>query len=121
MILADTSIWIAHFRSRSEEFAALVSDGQIVMHPLIIGELACGNLTSREKVFFHLRSLPPAKIATHAEALHTLEHHRLWGRGLGWVDISLLASAMLSGCNLWTLDKGLSLAARQLHCKHVPN
>jgi len=84
------------------------------MHPFVSGELACGNLKNRSAVLAHMNSLPVAKLAMHGEAWELLDCNKLWGRGLGWIDVHLLASAMLSDCVLWTLDKTLGRAAAEL-------
>jgi hypothetical protein len=84
------------------------------MHPWISGELACGNLKDRRTVLSDLYALPSAELASDAEVLALLEDPRLWGRGLGWIDLHLLISALLSTCQLWTLDKRLAAAAGEL-------
>lgn len=108
MVLADTSVWIQHFRRGEPALAAQLSDGLVLMHPFISGELACGNLKGRAAILSDLRALPPAELASHQEVLQLIEDRRLWGRGLGWVDMHLLASALLSRCGFWTLDKKLA-------------
>ena len=114
MVLADTSVWIQHFRRGEPQLARLLAEGLVLMHPFVLGELECGNLKNRATILSDLRALPSAKPASTAEALRLIEESRLWGRGLGWVDLHLLASALLSGCGLWTLDKRLSAAAAKL-------
>ncbi len=114
MILADTSVWIEHFRRGHPEFAKLLLQGQVVIHPCVAGELACGNLKNRATVLSDLKALPPAEIATNEEVLGLIEDRKLWGRGLGWIDAQLLASALLSRCRLWTLDKRLAAVASEL-------
>jgi len=84
------------------------------MHPFVLGELACGNLANRVEILSDLQELPSAKLASTAEALRLIEDRRLWGRGLGWIDVHLLASALLSGCGFWTLDKRPGDAAAKL-------
>lgn len=84
------------------------------MHPFVSGELACGNLKSRVAILSDLHALPSAKLASHTEVLQMIEDQRLWGRGLGWVDMHLLASALLSHCRFRTLDKKLGEAATEL-------
>lgn len=113
-VLADTSVWVAHFRHSEPKLAVCLSDGVVVMHPWISGELACGNLKDRRAILAHLGVLPSVKVASDKEALALLEDRKLWGRGLGWVDVHLLASAVLSGCRLWTFDKQLARAANEL-------
>jgi predicted nucleic acid-binding protein len=114
MVLADTSVWIEHFRRGKSGLADRLAEGLVLMHPFVSGELACGNLKNRSVVLSHLDSLPAAKLATHIEALQFMDLHRLWGRGLGWIDVRLLASALLSDCRFWTLDKRLAQAAADL-------
>jgi predicted nucleic acid-binding protein len=114
ILLADTSVWIEHFRKGRPQLAAVLAEGLVLMHPFIYGELACGNLKDRSVVLSHLKSLPAAKVATHSETLQLLDRHRLWGLGLGWLDVNLLASALLSDCLFWTLDKPLARAAASL-------
>jgi hypothetical protein len=84
------------------------------MHPFVSGELACGNLKNRVAVLSDLHALPHAKLASDTEVLQLIEDRRLWGRGLGWIDMHLLASALLSDCGFWTIDKRLGEAAMKL-------
>jgi len=114
MVLADTSVWIEHFRRGQAGLADRLAEGFVLMHPFVAAELACGNLKDRSVVLSYLNSLPAAKLATHIEALQFMDLHRLWGRGLGWIDVHLLASALLSDCQFWTLDKRLAQAAVHL-------
>jgi predicted nucleic acid-binding protein len=114
MILADTSVWVAHLRMGSERLRSLLHTEQVLCHPMIVGELACGNLHNRQEILSALMALPEAHVAEHGEVLRFLETRRLYSRGLGWVDVSLLASALLTRCTLWTLDKPLRRAATVL-------
>ncbi len=114
MILADTSVWVDHLRSSSAELARLLTDGEVLGHPHVTGELACGNLRSRAAILQLLRDMPQAVLATEEEALHCIEKNGLHGRGLGWTDVHLLASALLTPARLWTLDGALARAARRL-------
>jgi predicted nucleic acid-binding protein len=114
MILADTSVWVSHLRKSERRLAAVLTDGLILVHPFVIGEIACGNLENRSTVLTNLQELPQARTASHGEVLHLVERHRLWGRGIGWIDAHLLASARVTGCRLWTLDRRLDAVARQL-------
>ena len=114
MILADTSVWVEHLHRGGTELARLLSDGRIVCHPFVIGELACGNLRQRGRILSLLRALPSATVAGHDEVLHLLAERCLHGKGLGWIDVHLLASALLTGCKLWTRDKTLGTVARTL-------
>src|SRR5260370_13531301 len=114
MVLADTSVWIEHFRYGEPTLADHLSDGRVLMHPFVCGELACGTLKNRGVVLSDLHALPSATQATAAEVLKLIEDRKLWGRGLGWIDVHLLSSALLSHCAFWTLDKRLAEAARDL-------
>lgn len=114
MILADTSVWVDHLRRGNSRLASLLRDELILIHPFVLGELACGNLRNRQEILRLLSTLTQARIADHDEALHLLEAQRLYGQGLGWIDAHLLASALLTGCGLWTLDTPLARAASAL-------
>ncbi len=114
IVLADTSVWIDHFRAGNQQLQRLLGDGAVLGHPLICGELACGNLKGRAAVLSNLAQLPQATVATNDEVLHLIEKRRLWGRGLGIIDTHLVASALLGNCRLWTLDKRLAAAASEM-------
>ena len=114
MILADTSVWIEHLRKGNSELQSLLHANEVLTHPFIVGELACGALQNRAEILQHLKALPEARLAEHHEVLQFIENQQLFGRGIGWVDAHLLASALLSGCRLWTLDKPLIAAAKAL-------
>jgi len=114
MVLVDTTVWVAHLRDRNAVLADLLSDGLILMHSFIVGELACGNLKDRAGIISDLIALPAARRAADSDVLQLLEQRKLWGRGLGWVDVHLLASALLSHCRFWTLDKKLGRVASEL-------
>ena len=114
IVLVDTSVWIDHLRRGNQQLVELLESGRVLCHPHVIGELACGNLQNRAEILKLLNTLPQAVAVTFAEALTFVESHHLYGRGLGWVDIHLLASAILSGCPLWTLDRRLFKAAAEL-------
>lgn len=115
MILADTSVWVNHFRHSNPQLSQALLDGDILVHPFVIGEIACGNLRARSKVLGDLERLPSATVAGHREVLGLLEQHRLFGIGITWIDAHLLASARLSNCRLWTLDSHLFSASTRLH------
>lgn len=115
MILVDTSVWIEHFRAGSERLKALLFDDQVLCHPFIVGELACGTLRKRSEILTMLKALPQAHLVEHEEVLGFVEARRLYGCGIGWVDAHLLASTLLTGCLLWTFDKPLRRAAAALN------
>jgi predicted nucleic acid-binding protein len=114
VILVDTSVWIDHLRRGNARLAAMLDAGQVVSHPFVIGELACGTVRQRPVVLALLGRLPVSTVATHTEALAFIEGRRLMGRGLGYVDVHLLAAAALDDVRLWTVDKRLHAAARAL-------
>ncbi len=114
MILVDTSVWIKHFREGNDQLAEYLRRGQVLCHPFIVGELACGNLRNRDEILEMLTALPAAQVAEHIEVLHLVSRHGLPGHGIGWTDAHLLASTLLTGCTLWTLDRPLAKAAGNL-------
>jgi len=114
MILADTSVWVKFFRRGMPEFALALEEGLILIHPVVLGELAVGNLSPRAQTLSALNNLPHAKVATAEECLGFLEMHKLHGRGIGWNDLQLLVAAHLSQVPLWSLDTRLNAAAVQL-------
>lgn len=119
MVIVDTSIWVIHLRQGSVHLKKLLSNEQVVCHPFIIGELACGNLKNRKEIISLLHSLPMASIITLDELLYFIEQNTLMGVGIGFVDAHLLASAKLSKIPLWTSDKRLKLAAIKLKVAYI--
>jgi hypothetical protein len=118
MTLVDTPVWINHFRKPERELVQLLTNGLAGVHPYVVGELACGNLKDREQTLRLLRALPQARIAGEAEIYYLLDTHRLWGTGLGWVDLHLLASAALAGWHLMTADDAMKRAAAKAGIPH---
>jgi predicted nucleic acid-binding protein len=112
--LVDTSVWVEHLRRGSPRLSALLLDDQVLCHPFIIGELACGHLHGRAEVLNLLGALPQSRVTDHEEVLFLIETARLHGLGLGWIDVHLVASALVTRCNLWTLDKTLERVAASL-------
>lgn len=117
MVLVDTSVWVEHFRQGKTELEALLYDGQVICHPFIVGELACGNLKNRTQILSLLTALPTALLAEHEEVMRFIEQYHLMGKGLGYVDVHLLSSAMLTNVLLWTLDKRLDKTSSALGLK----
>jgi len=115
VILVDTSVWVAHFRNGSDDLKSALEAGEVLCHPHVVGELACGNLRNRENILELLRALPAAPVATDDEVLACIERNHLYGTGLGYTDAHLLASAMLAPTRLWTLDAALGREAKRLH------
>lgn len=114
MVLADTSIWITHLRQGTRHLRELLFDARVICHPFVIGELACGNIGNRSEILALLHSLPAAPVVALDELLYFIERNELTGKGVGFVDAHLLASARLSGIPLWTGDKRLKAAAVDL-------
>jgi len=115
MILADTSVWIDHFRDNDERLAAYLAAEKIAMHPFIVGELAMGNFSSRKQRLADLREIEPINVATEEEVSLMIERHRLYGLGIGYIDAHLLTATQLTpGTALWTRDKRLHAAAMRL-------
>ena len=114
MVLVDTSVWVAHFRAGDMNLEALLNKGHVSCHPFIVGELACGNLTNRSEIFSLLQTLPMATVVEHEEVMQFIENYSLMGKGLGYIDMHLLASAILSKVLLWTLDKKLHQVSLKL-------
>jgi predicted nucleic acid-binding protein len=115
VILVDTSVWVDHLRRGDNLLAELLNAGEVLAHPFVIGEIALGNLRQRKVVLEALSDLPQATVATDAEAIRFIDRHALAGRGIGYLDVHLLAAVRLtSGSALWTRDKRLHGVAEQL-------
>ena len=115
MILVDTSIWIDHLRGGNLDLAAKLEAGQVLTHPLVIGELAMGDLRPRDVVLRSLTQLAQAVLARDGEVLAYVERLALHGRGIGYIDAHLLASTALSlDTQLWTRDRRLAEIAAEL-------
>lgn len=115
MILADTSVWVDHLRRGDSGLAAALEAVEVCIHPFVVGELACGSLRNRGEVLELLGRLPGVPVATDEEALDFIERRALMGRGIGYIDVHLLASAALSGTTrLWTRDRRLAAVATDL-------
>jgi predicted nucleic acid-binding protein len=113
-LLVDTSVWVDHLRHRNAALVELLTAEQVRVHPFVIGELACGNLAQSNEVLGLLAALPRVPVVDHDEVITFVEDQHLMGRGLGWIDVHLLASAALASVAFWTLDKRLSTAGREL-------
>jgi predicted nucleic acid-binding protein len=114
MILADTSVWIDYFREGLPELAERLRRSIVVMHPFVVGELACGNFSNRDATLELLQQLRSVTVADHEEVLSFIRARKLYGRGIGYVDAHLLAAAAIERCHLWTRDKRLSALASTL-------
>jgi predicted nucleic acid-binding protein len=121
VILVDTSVWIDHFRRTRVALQALLEEGEVCTHPMVIGELACGRIPGRREVLQLLTLLPPAVVAGRDETLHLIAERDLAGRGLGYVDVHLLAAALLGeGTRVWTLDTRLAAMAARMLVNYEP-
>jgi len=119
MILVDTSVWVDYLRSGRGQLKSLLENAQVLAHPCVIGELACGDLQNRTEILELLTRLPMATCASDHEVLHFIEQHRIMGRGVGYIDVQILASARLShDTQLWTRDKRLAAVASELSVAH---
>lgn len=119
MLLVDTSVWVDHFRQRNEELTRWLLQDAVLIHPWVLGELACGTPPARAQTLADLADLQAAKVATVAEIMAFVEREALYGQGCGLVDLGLLASTMLTpGTRLWTLDRRLALLADRFSVGH---
>jgi predicted nucleic acid-binding protein len=114
MILVDTSVWVDHLRNGNDQLKGWLNNNEVIVHPFVIGELACGSIQNRSEVLRLLSELPEATVANHDEVLAFVENNRLFASGIGWIDAHLIASALLSNSKLMTLDKPLSKIASVL-------
>lgn len=114
MRLADTGIWIDHFRYSDDLLASLIEHDMLLCHPAVIGELALGSLRERGSTLEYLSALQMVVVASHEEVMTMVERHSLYSMGIGYTDAHLLTSVMLdSRAELWTRDKRLQKAARK--------
>ncbi|MDD2711523.1 MAG: type II toxin-antitoxin system VapC family toxin [Simplicispira sp.] len=120
-VLIDTSIWVGHFKHCNEHLVALLENDNVVCHPHVVMEVACGTPPNRRSIVSMLAELESAPLATSDELLELIERRSLYGRGCGLVDISLLASTLLSEKTLlWTADKRLETLATELNRSYRP-
>lgn len=120
-VLVDTSVWVDHFRRHNDALAALLTADQVLAHPLIVGEIACGTPPERSQTLSDLGNLQQIQQASVGEAMHFIESQRLFGLGCGLVDILLLASTLMTpGAQIWTLDKRLASLADRFGVFHHP-
>ena len=119
-VLADTSIWIAHFRTGEKRLMELLELGCVVCHPFIIGELACGSLKNRQELIQLLEALPMVDVLEHSELMGFIESQKLMNMGIGYIDMHLLGSSLLSNIPIWTFDKSLEKVAKllKIHYSH---
>jgi predicted nucleic acid-binding protein len=113
-VLVDTCVWVRHFRQRNALLAAMLEDGEVWSHPIVVGELTMGTLRNRQQTIFDLSQLSRPPLASFSETRQMVESRKLWGRGIQWNDARILASSVLGEIPLWTFDLRLQLIAREL-------
>jgi predicted nucleic acid-binding protein len=118
MILVDTSVWIKHLREGETNLAQLLEQGLVACHPFIIGELACGGIQNRREIISLLYHLPSTDILDHSDIIEFIEYRKMMNKGIGYIDVHLLASALVSETPLWTFDKALKKVANQLSIEY---
>lgn len=119
MILVDTSVWGDHPRRGDAALVALLDHSAVVMHPFVLGEIACGSLRDRNALLGLLGDLPGVVVASDEEAMAFIEYHRLHGLGIGYIDVHPLASvALTGGSRLWTRDRRLGEIATRRGCAY---
>jgi predicted nucleic acid-binding protein len=122
MILVDTSVWIDHFRRSEAHLVVLLESEEVLEHPFVTGEIACGTLRKRRLILDYLGALPQATVVTEEEARALIENRSLSGRGIGYLDVHLLAStAIHEEARLWTLDERLAQVAGRLGLQYQPS
>jgi predicted nucleic acid-binding protein len=118
MVLVDTSVWVDHLRSGNIRLEKLLNDGHVICHLFIVGELACCNLSNRSEILSLLQALPLATHAEHEEVMHFIGNYSLMGKGLGYIDMHLIVSAILTEIPIWTLDRRLKNVSETLGMKY---
>ena len=114
MVLVDTSIWIDHLRKSISLLEDFLLEEKVAIHPMVIGEIACGNLSNRDEIISLLNALPKVIEATNDEVHFLIQSKQLYGKGLGWIDVHLLASCSISKISLWTRDKRLEKEGQRI-------
>ncbi len=114
LVLIDTSVWIDHFRSGNSILKDLLESDRVITHPYIIGELFCGNFSHRNETLSFFNDLPICGVLDHEEIMAFIENRRLFGKGLGYIDVHLVASAFLESVKLFTFDKKLKNVVQEL-------
>jgi predicted nucleic acid-binding protein len=119
-VLVDTSVWVDHFRNRNDGLIQLLNRDLVLIHPMILAEIACGTPPApRQRTLGDLRLLPQSHQASIAEVMVFIENEKLYGLGCGLVDLTLLASTLITpGARLWTLDKRLEVLAKRLDANY---
>lgn len=120
-ILVDTSVWVDHFKNRNERLFQLLNNDMVLIHPMILAEIACGTPPEpRKRTLGDLALLPQSNQASLSEVIMFIENEALYGLGCGLVDITLLASTLItSGARIWTLDKRLLKMAERFNVHYL--
>jgi hypothetical protein len=123
MTLVDTSIWVRFLQKREPyhtELKTLLSQEQVIGHPLVFGELLIGDSGGRTRVLDDYARMEHARAVAHEELVTLVRTRRLFGRGIGWIDVHLLASAILCRATFWTADQALEEVASEFGIVYVP-
>jgi predicted nucleic acid-binding protein len=120
-ILVDTSVWIKHLREGDQTLTRLLEQGLVACHPFIIGEIACGGIKNRYEIISLLNDLPSTDILDHSDIMEFIENRKIMNKGIGYIDVHLLGSALVSETPLWTFDKALRKIAIQLSIEYEIN
>lgn len=113
-ILVDTSVWIKYLREGDQNLTQLLEQGLVACHPFIVGEIACGGIRDRYEIINLLSELPSTDLLDHSEIMEFIENRKIMNKGIGYIDVHLLGSALVSNTPIWTLDKALKKIANQL-------
>ena len=117
-ILIDTSVWIKHLRESDKNLVRLLEQGLVASHPFIIGEIACGGIKNRYEIISLLNDLPSTDILDHYDIMEFIEYRKIMDKGICYIDVHLLGSALVSETPLWTFDKALKKVANQLSIEY---
>jgi predicted nucleic acid-binding protein len=112
MVLVDTSVWIDHLVKSDFRLMMLLEDNSVLVHQYIVGELACGNIKNRDEILMLLNSLKKITTVSHDEVLFFIDNHKLFGKGLAYKDIHIIASCLIEDVLLYTHDTQLARAAK---------
>jgi predicted nucleic acid-binding protein len=122
LILPESSIWIDHLREPVAHLSQLLEQGLVLGHPAVTGEVALGSIANRARVVDRLESLPQLPVAQPEFVAAMIEALSLWGKGVGYVDVHLLASLRIAGFGkLWTGDRRLHEQAQRFEIAYVPD
>ncbi len=116
-VLVDTSVWIRFLSNRAPyatELDALLSRDEVSGHDFVYGELLIGDKGGRKKLLAEYELMDQATMVAHDEVVAFVRDRKLHGRGIGWIDAHLLASALVGRLRLWTADPPLAMLAREL-------